>query len=331
MEDDTTTQQGVENGQEEQSAVEELQPVSQRDQVIAAISAKRNAALEGAVEDGGQGEELAQGDVDQQGEGTEAQPVPRTVRIKVDGVERDVDESDLIEAGKREMQKESAAAERLRQAAARLQELEQRQQIIEARERKLAEFLAKQKTAPDASLKEKAKKFAESLMDNEEEAVNIFEGVLGEQQRLKQEVQQVLQTVKTTQQKVQQDDLKRKTKLAQLFVSKFPAIAGDAQLAWRANERTRVLLRERPDLTEEEIVVQAGQDVKRWLTSVAGVEQTTADQHQDSPATIKKGMPRPIQKAAGRLPPKQEVKPQTRAEIIREKQRLRNPYAGSRT
>lgn len=302
--EDTTIPTDVANDEPENIQPEVAAPLSQRDEVIAAIAARRNPSAPVEEETIPAVEEIV--------EDVPEPPKARLVKVKINGEEREVTEEEVIAHGIKTLQKESAADERLRRAAL----IEKN--LIE-REGRIREELKKIKQ-PGESHKDVAKRFAAAIMDDDEKASEIFAEVLDRQERTEAALRDVLGAQRQTAEHLKTQKVQKMTKLAHIFSEKYPSLVGDKDLINRANRRTIELQNERPDLSEEEIVIQAGKDVVDWLGSFVKPRQ------EETP-NPKRDMPRPVKTAASRLPAKPEEKRQTRADVIKEMRERRNPHA----
>ena len=115
-------------------------------------------------------EDAAAGDDEEEEEDTPA--VVEMVTIVVDGEKREVPLSDVMDAGKRTLQKESAADKRLREAA---EMREQATKLLEAAGRRVEEQLPEEGAAPSPisdEERERVATLAESILYGEEEERN---------------------------------------------------------------------------------------------------------------------------------------------------------------
>ncbi|MCK5517191.1 MAG: hypothetical protein KAI39_09980 [Desulfobulbaceae bacterium] len=248
-------------------------------------------------------------------ENTTEEPGDDLVKIVVDGVEKEVPRSKVLEHGIRTMQKESTADARLRLAATRRAELNDMERRLQLKQQQ-------KQVKPESSVDTEAfgKEFNDALYDDDGKAGGMIAKVLEDQQQLRNMVDQSNKRVTVAEQRaasaeqiLQKQVVKERQALSSTFADKFESIDKDPALRNMANNRTVELMSLHPDWSDKEIIVQAGEDVQTWLDGVAGVPTSI-----DSQKEKKRNMTKQPRSVGARSPGKPEVKRKTRADVFRE-------------
>lgn len=312
-----------------QTPEEEMKPLSQRDEVVQKIREKRDQEIKadmGVTEEVTEEEpeepevEEPEGELEEPEEEPE-EPKEELVTIKVDGVEQQIPKDKIVEMGIRTAQKESAADYRLKQLALKQKELDQR-------EAQVREMLAKhQEEAPKQEVSQRKQEFAKALIEDEDKAAEMYADSLERVARLEAKFNELAESTRANSDFVQEQRTTSAMSLANLFKREFPHLARTRELVMLANEETKRIQYENPDMSKEEVIIQAGKAVEADLRSRLGFEEHTEETEADPARATKRKMPQPIKKVSGKRPPKEEPKTPTASDIIREMARKRSPYA----
>lgn len=227
------------------------------------------------------------------------EPKPETVRIKVDGEEREVPKDKIYDAGIRAMQKESTADKRLEEATRLLREIEQ----------KYAQPQEKKQEPPsqwdDATV---AYALEHGTEEQKAYAISLLRGRGDTTQEDLQKVKQ--EAVKTVLDTVDFRDA------SQWFLSEYKDIASDPyliQLASVAEDKARASGDQR---TRKELYKQIGDDLRKWKGGITPAQSMEEKKEQKSKiinlpaASVKKSTPA-------------EAKPKTTSDIIEEMRKKR--------
>lgn len=232
--------------------------------------------------------------------GVKEEPKPETVRIKVDGEEREVPKEKIYDAGIRAMQKESTADKRLEEATRLLREIEQ----------KYAQPQEKKQEAPSPQWDDATVAYALEHGTEEQKAyaISLLRGRGDTTQEDLQKVKQ--EAVKTVLDTVDFRDA------SQWFLSEYKDIAGDPyliQLASIAEDKARASGDQR---TRKELYKQIGEDLRKWKGGVVPANSMEDKKELKSKiinlpsASVKKSTPA-------------EAKPKTTSDIIEEMRKKR--------
>lgn len=306
-----TIQDDVEQTVEDKQTVEEAQK-SERESVMDEIVRKRKEQREEPEE--AREEEPEELEESTEQETTTEEPTEELVRIIVDGVEKDVPKSKVLEHGIRTMQKESTADARLRLAAQRRAELQDMERRIQLKQQQ------EPQKAPDVDVEAFGKEFNEALYDDDGKAGGMIAKVLEDQQQIREIVTQSNQRVTLAEQRaanaekvLRQQVVRERKELSDTFAEKFEKIDKDPSLRNMANDRTVELMSLHPEWSDKAIIMQAGEDVQAWLHGVSGVPTST-----DSRIEKKRNMMKQPRSVGARSPSKPEAKRKTRADVFRE-------------
>lgn len=335
---DTATQQGVVDQEiidanaeptEQESAQEASgqRQETERERIIREMSERRHAELNGEEA------EFTEAAGNQQGIEDRFEPEPdaqRMVTIKVDGEERQVPEADVLEHGKRALQKESAADKRLAEAAQIRQMAEARAAQVEAFARQLQaqqeHNQGKQLSDKDAGeLKDVARDVYEKIMSgDEDEAINALANMVG-RGNATQDVNAIMQQAKeaaraevaaSENQRKQEEAAVNHKKAKAAFSDAYPEIGKDPMLYRLADQETLQVLSDHPDWDAirdiDKILMEAGKRVMDWRGKNAPSSKTE----------MKRGM-KPIRQADARMQGVREQKPLTTSEVIAQQRRAR--------
>lgn len=310
------TAQGEPTGQRQET---------ERERVMREIAERRREELAGAEDDF-----TAQAG-DQPGIEDRQAAQPEMVRIKVDGEERMVPLSDIIEQGTRTLQKESTADKRLKEVAEMRQATELRAQQVENLARQIqaqqeqdqGQRLSKQDAI---DVKQQARNFMEKFMAGDEEAaVDSLAVMLGRSNATPDVTAMIEKATQAAQQEVRNAENVRLQKEANqshakakaAFSDSFKDIVNDKMLYRLADQETLQVLADHPEWDAnqdiEKILMEAGNRVREWRGSTA----TTSKQE------IKRGLSKPISGTSGRMPGAPEPKPKTTSQVIAEQRRAR--------
>lgn len=255
---------------------------------------------------------------------------PKMVTIKVDGVERQVPLSDVLEQGKRAMQKESSADQRLAEVAQQRQKVEQRAAEIEAFARQLQAHQEQNQGQKPSEEDAKSRKLAakdlyENIMSGDEDAAvdalaNMFGrgNAIPDMGAIMDQAARVargeIQTAESARNQIEANANHAKAKTA--FSAKFPDIINDPMLYRMTDQETLQVLSDHPDWDAtrdiDRILMEAGDRVQKWRGANA----------QSSKTEIKRGL-KPVRSADGRMPGTPAVKQLTTSEVIAAQRRTR--------
>jgi len=304
--------------QEEQKTDEPEVILSPRDEITKAIQEKKRASRQEEESASKPVAEEVTEEVVQDGAEEElAEEKPEMVTIKVGGVEKEVPKEEAVQQGIRTLQKESAAAERLRQAALRERELDQR-------EEKLRKILDSQKPKKDLrDLKELKDKFSKALTDDEDAAAELFANSQRELGEVRQQMNELSKTVSKNNSYVKKKQRAEGGKLKRLFVEKYPHLAKRASVWNEVNDASGQLLVDEPDLSPEDNVLSAAKIVDDSYKADFGGNNESVD---NSIREKKERMVTQPRTASARQPAKKEVKPPTTKEVIANMKKQRPPF-----
>lgn len=315
-----------------QEATAATRQETDRERLVREIAERRQAELQG-----GEAEYLAQAGQTPQAEQTaeaqpgETQPPERMVTIKVDGEERAVPESEVLEHGKRALQKESAADRRLKEAAEKLQAAEARRAEVDAFARQLQaqheQIQGTRLSTQDAAeLRQRARGFMEKLLSGDEDAaVDTLTELLGRGNATPDVSAMIEQATLAAKNEVQraeevrsQEEAKRAHAAAKAnFDSKFKEIAADPMLYRLADQETERVLADHPEWDArrdiDKILNEAGERVRKWHGQHASANKQE----------LKRGLRKPSSGTSGRMPATPEVKPKSASEVIAAQRRAR--------
>jgi hypothetical protein len=258
-------------------------------------------------------------------------PTERMVTIKVDGEERTVLESEVLEHGKRALQKESAADRRLKEAAEKLQAADARGAEVEAFARQLQaqqeQIQGKSLSNTDAAeLRQQARGFMEKLLSGDEDAaVDQLTNLLGRgnatpdvSAMIEQATNAAKNEVKRADEARAQEEGNRLHAAAKTnFDRTFKEIVADPMLYRLTDQETMQVLADHPEwdarLDIDKIMTEAGERVRKWHGQNASA----------SKQEMKRGLRKPSAGTSGRMPGAPEVKPLSASEVIAAQRRAR--------
>lgn len=348
MEKDTTQSTGVSEEKvtdnvtpEASAAAEDLDNVpaleveptlSQRDETINDIAAKareNRSKEEGYFTDEGtdpDGANSEAGAAEQAAPEKEENPI-----IKVDGEEIPVTQAEIDEAGGvSALQKERAAANRLRQAAEATAESNKREASLAERERKIAEReaqLASQTQTPAAQQDPNTQQPSDTDADADLEATakdlatKIYSG---EEDQAEEAILSILQRKEANGQpttNIDTESLKAEVKWGieqdlgnEEFAEKYPRLNSNPTLLKLVNEETKKIVREHPEYGPRKIILDAAKAVtKQFEAELAGEKSDNAA--DDERMNRKKSMDS-VNGANTRMPGAEEKQPLSRSQIV---------------
>lgn len=314
---------------EEQAAEEETPEISERDSRIEAIAAKRvedrdeveesadndEEGVAAAEEDAAEGDEEDRQDSEEtlEADGAEEDSDDdQMVEIIVDGQKQMVPVSQLVEAGTKTMQKESAADLKLQNAALREKQLNQREEQLNA-------MLQKYSAVTDDFDADKWQAdFRDALVDDEDKAAEMMGTMLKKMRTQNQQIASMATNfAQTTSNYINEQKTSEKTKMLNLFKSEFPDLAKDKMLIQKANEATALIKGKHPNMSKEDVVIAAGKAVRGYYHNLLGVTTVQGqDEQEQTPTDRKRSMPAPIKKSSARKPGKKKAAPLTKKQVI---------------
>jgi len=278
-----------------QEETQEQEPRSPRDAVIAGMKAKKDVAEEPVEEEVAEVEDPVE-------DPKEEELVP----IKVDGKEQMVPKSKVFEMGVRTLQKETAADQRLAQVNAKMRELEDLKRRVQTE--------TKNTSIPDLS--DLKKKFSQALVEDEDQAAELFGKMAERQAKLEAQLERVSGSLEMNEIFLKKQAEAERRRRFNHFTSNYPDLAGEPVFTGWANEITKVLQNQHPEMDDIKIIDTAAQMVRERIMKTVGKPEQV-------PSNPKQTMPKPVKKASGKLPVKPEVKPKTKAEVIADLRRAR--------
>lgn len=322
----TTIPSDVEEIVEEEMVEEEIVEPIETDESLETLSANDRAREEIARKaDAQRDSELAPVE-----EEIEIEPEPEFETIIVMGKEQKVTKQELYEAGKRELQKDSAAAEKLRQASEAIKSLERTQQEAEALKLEAERILAEAKNprpseqddAPDqeALIKEATKAV---FSGDEEEVEEAFRKLLAGRQTKTTQPEKIdtdALVAQATQRALER--IEGKTAIEK-FNAEFTEIVADPRLYDMTDEATIKIADEHPDWSQEQIMFEAGKEVREWFNQgkvAGGVDSNLQAKEQNKHART---TPRA---ASARAPGAPVEKPKTMSDIVADMKRARGQF-----
>jgi hypothetical protein len=256
-------------------------------------------------------EEIAE-DVDEQEESiddTEAFKEEETAEIIINGEKKEVPISELIEAGKVASQKEQAAQAKFQKASEAFNALEQRAAELDAREKQLMQS-TRQPLDKDAI----ATEFADAILEDESKAGQIVADTLARQAELEQRIEQMsgqLSFTESVAQKTLRDEAAANTKL---YHEQYSDIANNDVLHNLAMTRAQEIRGLNPNLPEQEVIIQTGNEIRSWIKTLPGVTETEDKKTQQ----VKRQLPKQPKKTGARQPSKPVKKRKTASQLIQE-------------
>jgi len=252
-------------------------------------------------------------------EEVEEEPVPQTVKLKVNGQEREMSLDQVIAIA----QKQEAADARLQEAAQRMQEIERREQEFEAKASSQPSAQDVGATPSSDELKKMARDYHEALLDGDDDlADELFIQIQNSgRQQPTQNIdpdQLADQVIQKSEQRKAEATRQAEIKDAQTyFVEEFADIAGDSDLYNMADQITAQLMQEDPSLSPKDLVTVAGNRVREKM----GISQSNSRTERKQRATG--GM----RSTNARKPGKPQPKAKTRADVLNEMRSQRGARA----
>jgi len=207
--------------------------------------------------------------------------------------------SKVMDAGVRALQKESAADERLREAARKEQEIKQREEDLKRLEQ---ELLQKKRVESD----DVGREFAGAIFTDEEKVASTITGITRKIAELDNELAE-------TRKKTQQDEERQKNSLIQHYHTRYQDIASDKVMNFALNEFRREVAAEDPTLTPVQVVDMAAERVYQKF-----------GEKKIPPSEVKQNLRPPLRQASARVKPPDKPKQKTQAEILDEVRRGRS-------
>jgi hypothetical protein len=247
------------------------------------------------------------------------------VTVKIDGEEKKVERDQILEAGVRTFQKESAADKRLQAASEQLKKLQQYEYELRQREEALAKALPSQQDEQTREQSENDRqvyrKTAEALYSGDEDAAAEALEKLLEGRGSNEPAAPQVDTNQLVQEAVRQTRLEMQIESArESFVSEFSEIVSDPVLTRLADEESAQLLNSNPEYTPKQNLMEAGRRVREWVEAHGGGKHEPAP---ESNKTERKRAIKPVKAAGGKVPGKPEEKPKTRSDIVAEMRKQR--------
>lgn len=312
-----------EHVEEEQGGEGESPPKSARQVMLEEIAEKNRQAREAQAREQGLPDEQ---DEPEQGVDEE------TITIKVDGKEKSVPRSQVIESGVRALQKVESGDERLRKAADLQRQLQAQQQDLARREAEI-QALAKryeqeyhgkapsaQEKADAPDFEAKARAIANAIYEGDEDAVvkALTEYLPGREGATPPDMSQMVQQAARQARdealrEIQQAEVQREVEKAQeQFRNEFPALAARQEFIDMADAETLKVYEEHPDWSPSQIVTEAGRRTTDLLGQYAKQAGLSVKQER------KRGMSSPVRSANARATPPPANAPKSRSDVIRE-------------
>lgn len=286
---------------------EQERPLSAREQAMAAIVERRAKSFS---EEAGSEEEVkppAGPTLTLMGEDGSDIVIPAhaRMRVKVDGQERDVALEDVMKG----VQKYEAGDKRLREASDRMKQLSEYEASLKLlATRTVNDSTEKPSGVPHEDVRERAKKLLETIYEgaDDESAIDAVTAIL--QPGVTPAAHADTRTVEEI-----KADLKHELRVEsakEKFAEQYADLDKDPQLRSLVNDRTKILMREKPGATPWTILKEASEDVKKWRDENLGDKKPAAPTPR---STIS-----PPRAASGRVPLGSDSKPKTRRETLNE-------------
>lgn len=255
---------------------------------------------------------------------------PDTMKLKIDGEEREMPLSEIIDHGVRSLQKEIAADARLREAVemrrtaeARAAEVEAlASQLLAREEQARGEALSNQDAA---NLRLEAKDvYNKIIFGDEGEAVEALAKMMGrgnttpDAEALLKKAQDIARTEVTRAERIRSEAAAEiaHERAVTKFSDKYKEVVSDPMLYRLADEETLIVLKEHPewdaDRDLDAILDEAGKRVMDWRSDKLATDKTS----------IKRSL-KSIPSTSGRMPGVQEPKQNTASENIAAMRRAR--------
>lgn len=298
-------------------------PLSARDKLLLDMAKRRGEEVMSA--DGFFEGSKKDGDAELFGDEPE-KPAKETRKIRVDGEDRDIDLDDVIAEGIKALQKESAAANRLREASLTQKALEQRSQEIEALAIELQEqqdrIQGEKLSEEDASALNAAagEVYEKILFDHsKEDAVEALKklvtgrhGTTQDRQSIIAEATRIarLEVQKAEAIRAEAAEERERERAIAVFRDEFKEVVADPELYRLADLKTLDVQKEHPDWGLDSILKEAGKRVMAW-------RNPSLDRRD-----MKRGL-KNISGTSGRAPAQEQQRPKTASELIAEERKAR--------
>lgn len=221
-----------------------------------------------------------------------------TRKIKVDGQEKEVSIDEIIAAGTRALQKESAADARLAEATRLLNEAKQQKQ------QPSVEDVATQRATQDAELSQIVRAIQ---VGTEEEAAQALQYLMERQRTTPDQIA----TVAVTQVQAMLEARDTQSK----FMTSFPEIAKDQRLYQLAAQEVQRRL-EAGEANSWETYEAAGKEIESWFKVPKADTSMQAKEQKKRTVTT-------LPSAGGKLPNKPDEKPETVSDVLNEMRKAR--------
>ena len=245
------------------------------------------------------------------------------VTIVVDGEEQQVPRDKIFDAGKRTLQKESAADRRLQEASRRLKEIELR----EAKLKHLESEGSRKKNSdppsddPDEVQLKRAKELLTSILDGDDEkaAKELAKAIYGRRETTPAFNQEDV----VAQVELELEERLSRKEARNRFASEYPEIQNSERLLVMADQEAARVHAEHPEYTFEEILMEAGMRVETFLNDVRGGQSKQESANSLGAKHERKRNSSNLRGASVRQKPASPPKPKTRSEIVAEKKARR--------
>ena len=256
-------------------------------------------------------------------EGKSSQTQPKTLRVKVDGVQKDIP----IDKVKAVLQKNMAADQRLEEAAFRQQNLAKWEQQLLSREQALKSTTPQGKPEgepPEDKIKEKIQTAVDKLYDGDtDDAVEALTGLFQERSQTptldphrisEQATQNVMQTLR-------KNEREREVKTSKLqFENEYAELVSNPELYDIADKKTITLMQQHPDWTPTQVIMEAGRQTQQWVNTIKGDSGSHTTRLQRK--TNLQGLPK-TQGSVAYQPPEPKQGPTKPVDVIREMRHAR--------
>lgn len=317
----TTTREGVEEvkrdvttNSEQEPAPRDEQKTLRQETMDSIYARRREQVMAGAVPADAE---------EEQEEDSKARP-PKTHKVKVYGEEKEIPEEEIIQAGIRTYQKETAADARLREAAERQRQLEAREAELAERERRLQERKPEQKAdLDDGSLDS----IVNGLYEGEDSAKEAIKEIITRAQRGEGRTLSEAEVGRMVQQEVdrreaarRQEEIGRQTEEAdKWFSDTYGWIEQDPDFMAYAYAQLPKIQSEHPEYGPRDLVEAVGKKTEEFVSKLKGGQQRDslaakreAKRHSDIPPA-----------ASGRAPSPPESTPKTKRDAFLDIRRAR--------
>ncbi|MDI6789408.1 MAG: hypothetical protein QME44_01775 [Thermodesulfobacteriota bacterium] len=261
-------------------------------------------------------------------------PATAKIRLKVDGQE--VDES--LDRVTRGYQKGAAADKRLEQATKLQRELEQKERHLadmgaalsqrEEKTLKILQGLEQKKEAGKLSqdaYRDAAQRIVDALLKDEnpvESLAAVLPEIMYSSQNAPVDIGQLKTSLKAELKGELKQDIELDTAISD-FNRDFRELAEDPRLFKMVDEETVVLMKLNPELSHGEIIRKAAEKVREWKDGMAGTPKPDTPKKESSAGGGSRPKPKPSLTASGRASIGEDVKPESRRDIINQMRQSR--------